>query len=205
MVVRRAILSLVAFGAVRIWGYISNPQPYLWWHGLLDFGVVVVLSLSAWSREATGSNEYRKLWLSLRPPLVYGAWAAAEGWRMWTHKALDEDPTRWRRCHICGRREDFLFNFAKLVPLWDGERVVKECRWHGPKRLADCNTGEAIVVPDPPQWPRVQRFVEEFVLYSAIVIRFCWFFLVGLFWRLVMSNDVTFALAAWVGRRRESR
>jgi hypothetical protein len=131
------------------------------------------------------------------PPLLYSVWARAEGWRIWTDKVLDDDPG-WRHCHLCGRWQDFLFNFARLVALWDGERVVKECRWHGPKVVVDCHTGEEIVIPDPPRWPRLRRAVEGVLLYLVLSVRFCWFFLGGAFWRLVMSNDVTFALVVWL-------
>lgn len=141
-----------------------------------------------------------KLYRSMCPPVVHGALAEAEGWRSWADKAVD-DPG-WRCCHICGRQKDLVFDFVKLVTLLDGEKVVKECYWHGPKEIVDCQTGETLVIPEPPQWPCVQRLVESVVLRSAIVVRFCWFFLAWMFWRLVMSNDVTFALVARIYRRR---
>ena len=34
------IAMITSYGLIRVFGYICNPRPYLWWHGLLDFIVI---------------------------------------------------------------------------------------------------------------------------------------------------------------------
>ena len=148
-------------------------------------------------------NDGRKFFLSIQNPLLPGALVKAEGWHSWMTKVHGNEG--WQRCHLCGRREDFIFNFVRLTPVWDGEGVVQECRWHGPKSLWDVRTGLEVDIPGPPRWPRVRRLAEGVVLRVAIAVRFCWFLLVGVFWRLVASNVVTFGLVCggiekWRGR-----
>ena len=144
-------------------------------------------------------NEQRKLFLSTQAPLLPGALVKAEGWRSWATKMLGNEG--WRRCHVCGRREDFVLNFVHLTPIWDGEKVIRECRWHGPKKLGDVRTGFEVIIPEPPRFLRTRRMAEGVVLCGAIAVRFCWFFLVGIFWRLVASNDVTFGLVCAIWKR----
>lgn len=142
----------------------------------------------------------RELLLSVQPPLLRGALVRAEGWHNWANKVFDGPHPC---CHVCGRRADFVLNFVHLTPIWDGEKVIRECRWHGPKSLWDVRTGLEVDIPEPPRFPRIRCMAEDVVLCGAIAVRFCWFFLVGAFWKLVASNDVTFGLVCAIWRRRE--
>ena len=39
---------LVPYVFVRASSYILNPRPYLWWHGLLDAGMILCLLAVLW-------------------------------------------------------------------------------------------------------------------------------------------------------------
>lgn len=117
--------------------------------------------------------------ITFRPSLstlLAEAWYRAKGLRFpypYWHIAV---------CYICGRQEDFVFNFVELVPYFDMSlpykaRLVHVCTDHGRITNYNCITGEAVTLPLPkPYWMRKLRDAyQQLALKAAIAARFAWF------------------------------
>lgn len=90
--------------------------------------------------------------------------------------------TRLDHCYICGKQEDLLFNFARLIPVWSNEDIDFRyiCRDHGGKTgeiIFNSLTGEQESIPPAQPWPIImaKNIGQSLYLKGAIGLRFAWF------------------------------
>lgn len=84
-------------------------------------------------------------------------------------------------CHICGRKENYFFDFVTLIAIFDEKReeIKFICTDHGPDTVWECFRGEEIVLPPLPSllMRRARNVYQWIVLNGYISIRFMRFFL----------------------------
>lgn len=95
------------------------------------------------------------------------------------------------QCYICGRQEDSIFRFTRLIYYYDAslEALVAICDDHGKVTDYDCITGEKIYLPLPrPYWYRhIRNNIQTIILWMTIAARFVWFALYNMImWYIVV-------------------
>lgn len=80
-----------------------------------------------------------------------------------------------RKCEICGREEDLIFNFVKLIAYYDAyhKTVYYICPGHGGVTDYDCRTGEPVELPLP-QNRKVRNLAQKLLVKAAVELRYIW-------------------------------
>jgi hypothetical protein len=126
--------------------------------------------------------------LDFRPSiksLFWDCWYWAKGLHG-TYDAFGYYYYGWPKCYICGRKRDFVLNLVPLIEYFDmslDNKLVYICKDHGRVTDYNCATGEKIELPLPtPYWQRsIRNVVYSFILTTATLVRFTYFFSYHLF------------------------
>lgn len=120
----------------------------------------------------TGSSQ-REFLRSLRPPWLYYAKMHAYGLRHFF-----DDDIEANNCKHCGRKEDFIFHFVKLIPIFRDE-IIYVCDDHGDlygEVLTDCFTARDKYLHQRSYLYRTLRnILQGLVLKLTIAARFIFY------------------------------